>query len=98
MNLKKTTDEMKNVNDNILNELEQKNKQLKQYEKEINSKQRNFQDKDRHNMETLKRENSILATQLRDMQDELAENSNISKIQTKNASSLEISNNVLSER
>ena len=49
-------------------------------------------------MEVYKRENSILASQLREMQEEIAETSNISKIQNKNLSSLEITNNMLSER
>jgi len=49
-------------------------------------------------LEVYKRENSILASQLREMQEEIAETSNISKIQNKNLSSLEITNNMLSER
>lgn len=71
---------------------------MQAYEKETKLKEADCQKKDKHNMETLKRENSILATQLRDMQDELANNSNISNIVSKNANSLEITNNILSER
>jgi hypothetical protein len=98
MNSKKSIDELKTLNEKTLNQLEEKNRQLVKFQNEVKHRNRDSDRYDRQNMETLKRENSILATQLRDMQDELAENSNISKIQTKNASSLEISNNILSDR
>jgi chromosome segregation ATPase len=49
-------------------------------------------------METLKRDNSILASQLRDMQEEMVESSNVSRFQSKNVTSLEISNSILNER
>ena len=96
-NLKKTIDELKNINEKTLSELEEKDKRLRSLESQVKDK---VWDRSRNhdNIDILKRENSILATQLRNIEEELAESSNISKIQNKNASALEVSNNILSER
>lgn len=98
MSLKKSSDELKSVNEATLNELEVKDKQIKEFNHILSSKGIERPNKNIDNIQTLKRENSILATQLREMQEELAENSSISKIHNKNTSCLEITNNMLSER
>lgn len=96
MSLKETIDEMKSVNEGTLTKLETTTKRLKQLESEQRiSEQETY---GMQNAATLRRENSILATQLRDMQEEMAETSNISRIQCKNATSLEMSNNMLNDR
>ena len=96
-NLKKTVDDLKAINEKTVSELEEKDKKFRSLE--LQSKEKLCDRSRNHdNMETLKRENSVLATQLRDIQEELAENSNISKMQYKNTNALEISNNILSER
>lgn len=98
MSLKKSNDELTSVNEDTLNELEIKEKQIKELNNLLHSKGIEKPNKNIDNIQTLKRENSILATQLREMQEELAENSSISKIHNKNTSWLEITNNMLSER
>lgn len=96
-NFKKTIEEMKELNEKTLAELEFKSNKIKQLESEVTVK---FSKPivSNENIETLRKENSLLANQLRDIQDELVENSNISKAYSKNATQLEASNQLLSER
>lgn len=98
MNLKKSVDELKTINEKTLTKFEEASNKLKNCEKELQRVVQKTSIFDKQNMETLKRDNSILASQLRDMQEEMAESSNISKFQNKNVTSLEISNNILNER
>jgi hypothetical protein len=74
MNLKKSTDELKTINDNTLTELEEKDLLIKKLNKVVGNREFEQPSKNNDDIDTLKRENSILATQLREMQEELAEN------------------------
>ena len=89
---------MKKVNDKLLSQLEEKSNIIKQLESELSKRDLQKLHDEAKNIGNLRKENSILATQLRDLQEELVENSNISKIYSKNASNLEVSNQLLSER
>ncbi|CAI2373055.1 unnamed protein product [Moneuplotes crassus] len=94
MNLKKSTEELQNINENTLNELEEKNKIIEKLKKDNSSSSFNQE----HLAERLQKENSILASQLREMQDEIAENCNMSRMQIKSLTSLEMANSMLSDQ
>lgn len=94
MNLKKKTEELQDINENTLNELEEKNKIIEKLKKDNFSP--NFNQE--HRAERLQKENSILASQLREMQEEIAENCNMSRMQTKSLTSLEMANSMLNDQ
>ena len=78
---------MKKVNDKLLSQLEEKSNIIKQLESELSKRDLQKLHDEAKNIDNLRKENSILATQLRDLQEELVENSNISKIYSKNEKS-----------
>ena len=98
MSLKKSTEELKNLNENTLDELESKNRKIEDLEYELTKHENIMDDMEKDTLETLKKENSILASQLRELQEEREENSNISRIQNKNLGSLEATIEMLTER
>lgn len=83
--------EMEQVNEDVLEKLEEKERVIQRLE--------GTEDGDSgEKVKKLEEENEILAAQIREMQEEMAESSNMSKLQNKNLSSMEIANELLNQQ